>query len=160
MTTAWVPLATTTLTSTDAEIVFSSIPATYRDLVLVANFSRDNVSVSNDYIKLNTSTADFTNVQLFGNGSAAYSATESVNRISTYTVTAGRIYNVILQIMDYSATDKHKTIFSRYNKDDAGVGVFAARWAQTTAVNSVSFYVTPGSFQVGSTFSLYGSNRL
>lgn len=35
MTTAWVPLATTTLGSATASVTFGSIPSGYRDLVLV-----------------------------------------------------------------------------------------------------------------------------
>ena len=154
----YVPLGTITLASTDSEIVFSSIPATYRDLIVVANLSRDNVSSTDSYMKLNTSTANFSNVQMFGNGSVTAATRGSDGRIATYQNTTSRRYSVIFQIMDYSATDKHKTILSRYNGDNSGVGAFALRWAQTTAVNSLSVYVTSGNYQAGSTFSLYGVN--
>lgn len=149
-------LATVTLSGTDSEIQFSSIPSTYRDLVLIASFSRSDITSTNAFMKLNNSSSDFSNVQMFGNGSAGFSGTGSDGRVATYHGTTGRIYNVILNIMDYSASDKHKTTLSRYNSDNGGVGAFAVRWAQTSVVDSVSFYVTSGNFEANSIFTLYG----
>jgi len=63
-------------------------------------------------------------------------------------------------IMDYSATDKHKStlIRSRSSRDngDTDTTAGAGRWANTNAVNQIKFYLTSGSFAAGSTFSLYG----
>ncbi len=156
-TNTYTPLATITLTGTDSEIVFSSIPATYRDLIVVMTPIGSGTANDSLYVKFNTSTADFTYVQMYGSGSGSGGSNSgSGGRFTNYNNTIGRVYNAILQVMDYSATDKHKTYLSRFNADDAGVGAFAGRWAQTTAVNSLSIYPGAGSFAIGSTFSLYG----
>jgi hypothetical protein len=63
-------------------------------------------------------------------------------------------------IMDYSATDKHKStlIRSRSSRDngDTDTTAGAGRWANTAAVNSLRFYLTGGSFAAGSNFQIYG----
>lgn len=139
-----------------ASVTFSNIPATYRDLKIIANISGTGAILDSDYIKFNASTSDFTNIQLYGNGSAAGSNTGSVGRVSNYESTVGRMYVWTLDVMDYSATDKHKSYLSRFNADDSGVGTFAGRWAQAAAINSISIYPGTGSYAVGATFTLYG----
>jgi hypothetical protein len=155
-TNTYTPLATVTLTGTDSEIVFASIPSTYRDLIVVMTPIGSGTANDSLYLKLNTSTADFSYVQMYGDGSGKGSNSGSGGRFTNYYNSTGRVYNSVLQVMDYSATDKHKTYLSRFNADNSGVGAFAGRWAQTTAVNSLSIYPGAGSFAIGSTFSLYG----
>ena len=59
--------------------------------------------------------------------------------------------------MDYSATDKHKTMLSRGGSSSFGVGMNAGRWANTSAVTSVLVIGQSGlDFAAGSTFYLYG----
>jgi hypothetical protein len=92
---------------------------------------------------------------MYGDGSTATSelATTTGIRISQ-TGASSNNYNVT-QIMDYSATDKHKTVLDRWNRPSAFVFATAGRWADNTAVNTVRLVPT-GTFSVGSTFSLYG----
>jgi hypothetical protein len=59
------------------------------------------------------------------------------------------------QLFDYSTTDKHKTNLIRVGSASGRVFAYAQRWAQTTAINSVSIR-TNQTFSVGTTFSLYG----
>ena len=65
----------------------------------------------------------------------------------------------IAQIMDYSATDKHKTVLVRGNYDQPSVGRFveaqASRWANTAAINSIAVSST-SNLGVGSRIDLYG----
>ncbi len=59
--------------------------------------------------------------------------------------------------MDYSATDKHKTVLTRYGSAATDIQATASRWESTAAVNSVTIFDVLGqTYQVGSTFSLYG----
>jgi hypothetical protein len=61
----------------------------------------------------------------------------------------------ILQIMDYSATDKHKSALTRTtHTSQSVVEALASRWANTAAITSLA--VSGGTFNVGSTFALYG----
>jgi hypothetical protein len=90
-----------------------------------------------------------------GNGSSAYSATGTFDYMPINVVTQSQ-NNVITQIMDYSATDKHKTSLIRGNDAGAEVIAHAQRWASTSAVTSVRALITANNFASGSTFSLYG----
>ena len=165
MTTAWVPLAEITLTSTDSEITFGSIPQTYRDLIVV--FQGGNTgAAANIYQKLNSdaTTSNYSSVQMTGTGSSALSSSPSGG--ATWTVTfygyleQNLNANVIVQLQDYSATNKHKTYLSRSNSASNGLSAIAGRWADTSAVTSISWTVSSGEFRIGSTFALYGSNKL
>jgi hypothetical protein len=149
-------LANITVGQPSATITFDSIPAEYRDLRVVANVIGVNAALDSDYVKFNGSTADFTTVQLYGNGSSASSNTGTSGRVSNYENTVGRPYIWTLDIIDYSQTSKHKTYLSRYNSDDAGLGSFAGRWAQLAAVTTVQIYPGSGAYAAGSTFTLYG----
>lgn len=149
----YTPIATITLTSSDSEVVFSSIPATYRDLILVfagstvylsgvvVNFNGDNTGTNISQVRMYGPTGSDT---LIGHPGIdfAYSTVQSTT---------------IMQILDYSATDKHKSCLVRWNSaggSDLTVAV-AARWANTAAINSIRIYNSSG-FTSGSTFSLYG----
>jgi hypothetical protein len=156
----YTPLANITLTGSAASVTFSSISQAYRDLILVATMPRTNVTDTNSYVRLNgDSGGNYSYVQMFGNGSGAYSnsaSSESQGRAFTYQNSTSRQYNGILQLMDYSATDKHKTFLTRYNGDDSGVGAFALRWASTSAVTTLLIYPGSGSYEAGATFALFG----
>jgi len=151
----YVSLATITLGSTDNEIVFSSIPATYRDLILVMQ-ARNTTSDAGVAARFNSDTgSNYTYVTMRGTGSSATSATvstTSMNFVDAFT-TVG--YIGIAQIMDYSATDKHKTVLIRKGGAFEDVQAHAARWANTAAINSITLTVS-NNFAIGSSFSLYG----
>lgn len=162
MTATYIALATITLTSTDSEIVFSSIPATYRDLVLVTATTQTS-GAGEIWIRYNSDTAsNYSTVQMGGTGSgsgfsAAYTTTRivpSANIGESTTV----IQNMIMQIQDYSQTNKQKTSLIRTNLSSLGVQAQANRWANTNAINTISLTANGSSFAVGSTFSLYGIN--
>ena len=154
----YVSLATITLGSTEADIEFSSIPATYRDLVLVCEYTTDTPA-SDIYIRLNGATSGYTNVQMSGSGSVTASGTfnTDVIRLLFYAQTGASRANMIAHIMDYSATDKHKTVIGRVNNAALGVDAGAGRYASTDVITSVTVLGnSPRVFQIGSTFSLYG----
>jgi hypothetical protein len=96
-----------------------------------------------------------------GNGSSAVSDnyTSNTMRISYYgsgSTTAGNHVGIV-QIMDYSATDKHKTSLARSNRADSGVDASAIRWANTAAINSITLLQTNGrTLEAGATIALYG----
>ena len=153
----YTPLATVTLGTAAASVTFSSIPATYRDLVLV--ISASNTTTSGELLlRFNADTgSNYSRVYFLGN-----SANQAVSGSDTLTgIGVGNIMStgtfISGSIMDYSATDKHKTTISRVGHNDLNfVGGVAARWANTAAINSVACVLQTGNFDVGSTFSLYG----
>lgn len=145
----YVALANITLSSNASSVAFSSIPNTYRDLVLV---SRNSMTVADSlYVRFNNDTgANYGSVRIFNGVSDNYTPAE----IGYNTTTNIGIAN----IMDYSATDKHKTYLTRWGNADGTsyVQAYAGRWANTAAITTVN--IAPGSGQIasGSTFALYG----
>jgi hypothetical protein len=153
-----------TLGTSAASVTFSSIPATYRDLILVvADLS---ATASNTlYARVNGDTgSNYSNVVALGDSTGAVSLSSSSNSNGFFMgaayqglPTSGSSQS-ILQIMDYSATDKHKTGLSRYGSaGKSEVDMAASRWANTAAVTSLVLRIAPsGSFNSGTSFSLYG----
>jgi hypothetical protein len=90
-----------------------------------------------------------------GDGSAATSFSDSLSVVYLF-IAAPVNANAILQIMDYSATDKHKTSLLRSNIPGASTIANAARWPETTAINSVNLFTSGGTMNAGATFDLYG----
>jgi hypothetical protein len=153
-------LATITLTGTDSEIVFASIPATFKDLILVVG-SMTSTAANTFYLQMNGDTSsNYSWVTAWGTGSGTGSAslTNNGNLIGGYTgVSTSTGQTTIVQLMDYSATDKHKAVLARHNNSAGEVSMSTSRWANTAAVNQINLKILPsGSFNSGTTFSLYG----
>jgi hypothetical protein len=157
----YVSLATITLGSTDSEIIFSSIPATYRDLVLVISAKMSVGKTIGARFNGDTGT-NYSIVNMGGNGSTTGADAFTSSALQFFGARANvstTIFDAsILQVMDYSATDKHKTALSRGSQPNSVVDASAGRWANTAAINQISLFAFGGgsNFTVGSTFSLYG----
>jgi hypothetical protein len=159
----YTPLANITLGSTATSVTFSSINQSYRDLILVFEGSA-NTSDRVVAIRFNSdSGSNYSRVQMSGTGSSAASGTLSGTATDFYyQATASQQTNAVVQIMDYTATDKHKSMVSRANTPAAYVFANAHRWASTAAITSLQVfpattsYGANGSFNIGSTFALYG----
>lgn len=153
----YTPLANITLGSSAASVIFSSINQGFRDLVLVINAWQTTPTGSN--ITLNGDSAgNYSNVRMSGTGSATSSASQTGwFGLKTYWTTAPSPgSNVIINFLDYSATDKHKTILTRSNDTVYGVEAWANRWASTAGVTSITIPAGGDTWAAGSTFSLYG----
>jgi hypothetical protein len=155
MTNTYTPLATVTLGGSDSEIVFASIPATYRDLIVV--FAGTSTGTGDVVLSFNSDrTNTYPNVQMFGVGSGS-GTSASFTRTGAFVSFASTTQNnFIAQIMDYSATDKHKTVLSRYNVSSSETSAQAGRWPNNNAITSLAVRQTTNAFATGSTLSLYG----
>jgi hypothetical protein len=160
----YTPLATVTLASAVSTVSFSSIPATYRDLILITNI-RTTKSATSDavFVRANSdSGSNYTRVGMFGNGSTtgSFTGTESgyYLAVTGNTATSGVFDMNILQIMDYSAADKHKTALLRESENQiTTVLAEAQRWANTNAITTLTVVPQTGpNLAAGSTLSLYG----
>lgn len=154
----YTPLATITLTGTDAEIVFASIPNSYKDLVLVGQFIPSlNPITDSFYVVMNGDTgSNYSYLRMTGTGSAtgSYATSGADGTGNAAGVMTAQQGNVIIHLFDYSATNKHKTWLSRSNF--GWVSAFAGMWFSNNAVTSFSIKVIGTTFASGSTFSLYG----
>jgi len=150
----YTPLATVTLGGTAASVTFSSIPATYRDLIVVVNAT--GTTGLQARMRFNSdSGSNYSFVRMGGDtfGAASSSGTDTSVIIGNFT---GTPHALIINIMDYSATDKHKTVISRSNVSSSAAEAFANRWANTAAITSVQVNTSTSTWAAGSTFSLYG----
>lgn len=157
----YTPLANVTLASAATTVTFSSISGSYRDLILISEGSNSSVSSSAITIRFNSdSGSNYASVFLYGDGSSAASGATSGTAGLVGRVGVG-LSNGVTHIMDYSATDKHKTVLSRGNtatsSGAAYVIAYANRWANTAAVTSFTLgQESAGQFAIGTTFALYG----
>lgn len=154
VTPTYVALGTVILSGASASVTFSSIPATYRDLIIVMTGSTSNTT--NPRVQFNGDTGNGSYVYMLGTGSSTGSGANT-DAALVGGLANGVQQSMIIQVMDYSATDKHKTILSRSNSTSEPVWAFASRWASTAAVNQVRLLNQAGTnFNSGSTFSLFG----
>lgn len=149
----YTPVANVTLASAASSIVFSNIPATYRDLILVVNGTQS----ANQYVAVRYNSdagSNYTYIRMT-DGPASASGTESFGRLGVGNPQDR--FLVVANIMDYSATNQHKTWLSRSNIPANFVGAIAGRWANTAAITSVNVLTTTAdTYAIGTTFSLYG----
>ena len=145
-------LATVTLGSSAASVTFSNIPATYRDLILIMTTTGANYS----WFRVNgLTTSIYNRVRMVGNGASASSSSSNATVGYLSDLTSARTADV-LQFMDYSATDKHKTVLTRNNTPDVNTTAQAHRIETTAAITSISINAESSTFASGNTFNLYG----
>ena len=155
----YIPLANLTLGSAAATVTFSSINQGYRDLILVCSGTSANTSINSIQLRFNSDAgSNYAVVNMIGisSGPAAASTTSSG---ASGGLTVSNSVNVnITQIVDYSATDKHKSTLSRENAmGDSYIRIAGSRWANTAAITAILCRIDTGAnFNTGSTFALYG----
>jgi hypothetical protein len=148
----YVSLATITVSAVSS-VTFSSIPATYRDLVIVGDFIGSGNALVN--VNFNNDTGNRTRVGMFGDSSGGSPGSFTASNIVLGAALTATRNAAILQIMDYSATDKHTTTLLRSNNAGiSDVSAQAGRWASTAAVNEID--LVPASGNLTGSFSLYG----
>jgi len=155
---AWTALANTTLGTSANSVTFSGISGAYRDLRLV--FS-GGIGSSNASFTINTDTSStYLWTTLESNGSSATSVWNG-NTYGTFANDYILWYDssgivVTMDILDYSSTDKHKTILTRGNNSTRAVNGVVNRWPSTAAITSIRLNGNATNFTAGSTFTLYG----
>jgi hypothetical protein len=163
-TSTYTALATwTAANSSSTSVDFQNIPSTMRDLIFIINAkSSDSGSERNLFYKINN---DGTGGNYFGASAYGFTSGQTSGTFNSipdimYMPRSGDAFGVsTLQIMDYSATDKHKTQLQRFNTEGSPTdlsGMGGIRWASTAAINRVTFYTTSGAIAQGSTISLWG----
>lgn len=158
----YIPLATKTLTATAATVTFSSISQAYRDLVCVMQVGA-TLGASITATFNGDSGTNYSRVFMMGNGSTTTSSAPAAAPFFNFTANSytdlALTTGLIINVFDYSATDKHKTVLSR---SDIASGTYpattasASRWASTAAVTSFTLGTGGNTFSIGSTFTLYG----
>jgi len=159
----YVPIFTNTLVSAQASVIFSSIPSTYTDLVLVINCAGSTTAVD-ALLRVGNGSVDtgsnYTATYLYGNGTAAGSYRFTSNTylyLASYAATTTTFESVfITHLMNYANTTTNKSVLVRANTTSRDAEVGAGLWRSTSAIDTISVIRGSGNFVTGSTFSLYG----
>jgi hypothetical protein len=151
-------------------ITFSNIPSTYTHLQIrgIGRNSASGTGALETYMRFNSDTgANYVAYhQIAGDGTNA-SAAASTGQTSIapfYFVRDGNTANVfgsvIIDILDYTNTNKNKVIrtINGWNTNGSGlIYLKSGMWLNTTAINTITFTVEGGhNFVANSQFSLYG----
>jgi hypothetical protein len=149
-----------------ADITFSSIPATYTDLVVKLSTRSSNAGASYQSIGISfngTSTNELA-YYLAGTGSAAASGSTPtfmflINALPDSGTTASTFGSVDFYIPNYaSSNNKSSSVdaVTENNGTTAGIGMTANLWSNTAAITSIALTPQAGTFVQYSTASLYG----
>lgn len=157
------PIATTTVSGTSTtSYTFTSIPATYTDLVLIIGSAGASGAVQPGLRFNGDSGTNYSETNVSGNGST----TISLGSSNTTDIQIGyhdylstdNNYTGIFNVMNYANTTTYKTVIARGSNAGSGVGATVGIWRNTAAITSVTLLPSYGSsyFLADSTFTLYG----
>jgi len=153
----------TAANSTTATFTFSSIPATYTDIVLKYS-CRNSAGLQNIFMQFNGISASYTYKMIYGDGATA-SSFDQGTFVST-SVFAGNIINTAstfmngeLYIPNYANTSYNKSlsidVVEENNATSAYAQLIAGLIPTTSAISSIA--ITTGNFfAIYSSFYLYG----
>ena len=166
----YVPIATNTFSTTTASVTFSSIPATYTDLVLVisglAYYSSSTFIVGDIVLNGDTGTNySSTIISAFNAAtSSRYTSVPAMRQL--FEMTANSTDNNlrstgVMHFMNYANTTTYKTALGRSGSVGSSAGsetiATASVWRSTAAINSIQIKnADSGTGFVAGTFSLYG----
>jgi hypothetical protein len=157
------------LSSSAASVTFSSIPTTYRDLVLKTTIRLDNTA-SNVNMGFNTDSGltRWNTTYIRGNGSTVVTTTTGSGSNEAYVINANistsdtsMFSNDEIYIPDYSISSLKQTYtFSARDNNTTGGGlltVTSAYYSTATIVSTLKLLPNGGvNFAAGSSFYLYG----
>jgi hypothetical protein len=162
-------IARTVLGSDAASVDFTSIPATYENLI-VEWVVRGTAASAWPwlYCQVNAdTTSNYGSMTLHNSGGAASTDSQATTKWHCgYTVgangTTGFAGSGRMWLPGYARTVFNKTFFSQFsaqygaNGNTAQVGTSQGAWGSTAAISSLSFTIETASFKAGSVFTLYG----
>lgn len=151
-----------TLTGNASSATFSGIPNTYQDLVIHAGII--GASISQISFRVNSSSTNYTNIELSTDGSGTDSGYSTSLQSFGYvdwlksSVSNGNRSTSYFQFFDYAQTNKQLTMLHRggytFTGNNTGTTkTSCVRWADAAAINSITLYAN---FASGTTLNLYG----
>ena len=159
-----------TLASAAASVTFSSIPATYTDLVLrISARSSASATTAALLMQFNSITSGYSETNLYANNTNSPGSTQgsSLSSIGAYgfflitgdTATASTFSNVEYYIPSYTVSQNKPVSGMTTPENNAsayGPRVMAALMSNTATISGVTFTLGAGNFMSGSSFYLYG----
>jgi len=156
------PIATTTLTSAQQTITFSSIPSTYTDLRLVIVAMATSGTIDTWLYMNNDTETNYSSTRLSGEGTTASSAriTTSSQPYDTNLASISTLPCLITHDIFSYAGSTNKTWLTTVSMDKNGSGVvhrYVKLWRSTSAINRLDYTAaTATTFAIGTTATLYG----
>jgi hypothetical protein len=163
-------ISSNTLTTSAATVTFSSIPATYTDLVLRLSSRNDDTGVSETVLMTvnGLSTSIYSTTYLYGTGTSALSARDATQtnindgiRANGNNATASTFSNNEIYLANYSGSgSKLVSVFNAAETNSATnnwIGASTNFIATSSAITSIELSnTTTKVFLTGSSFYLYG----
>lgn len=165
-------ISSNVLSSSAASVTFSSIPATYTDLVLRIS-ARSNTGGSYNFFKItyNSISTSYSDTLLYKDGTNTTPQSQRGSSAAWYSYagtglpfndsgsTADTFGSAEIYIPSYIAgQNKPASVFSvqENNSTTQYMAVDASLWSNTAAITSIGIAQNGGSFVSGSSFYLYG----
>jgi hypothetical protein len=151
-----------------ASVSFTSIPSTYTHLQIRFNARVVGAGSVNDNVlmQVNSDTGSNYNAHyLYGSGTSALAgatgtaSTTYVGRAPQASATGGVYSGQVLDLLDYSNTNKYKTFRSLSGADLNGSGdifLWSGLWMNTNAINTILIKGASSNLSQYSSFALYG----
>ena len=143
-----------------ASIDFTSIPATYTDLMLLVSTRASNAFID---IKFNNTTANRSARYMYGTGSAAGAGTQAgyLGVTTSTSQTASTFGNMSVYFPNYASTSTHKSYstdtVSENNATATEMNLVNGLWSDNAAINQITIFPeSSGTFSEHSTSRLYG----
>ena len=168
---AWTVIAHTELSSgTASEIVFSSIPATYDDLLLVFSGRVTTASTYAQYaVRLNGTTANYSERNLIGVDGATASGSATTNQqfqnnwVVGNTATASTFSNNQWYFANYRGNTAKSISYEGVTENNSSTGyvtvIVAKLWNDTAAINAIRLFTFVDFFSQYSSATLYGITK-
>lgn len=167
VTSSYESISTVTLSATQTTISFTSIPSTFKHLqvrgIARGTFAATNLNLC---MQVNADTGNFyTTHQLLGDGSSATAPGQTaqafgfVGRIAQANATASAFGASVIDILDYTDTNKNTTIRALGGYDANGNGfstLMSTAYIKTDAITSIQIFGNLGDLVQYSSFALYG----
>ena len=163
---AFESIATVTATGSETELIFNSIPSTFKSLQIRGTARRNGTGSFYPNITFNSdSGANYARHNVIAtSGVISAGATANTTYVWVPPMTSNsqltNNYGVInVDILDYASLDKFKTVKMVGGFDNNGSGILhlaSSLWQSTSAINSIRFYAGGDIFESGSTYALYG----
>ena len=151
-------IATNTLGSSTQTVTFSSIAATYTDLIFIV--SGVPTTSGSGYLRVNGDTGtnySSTGIRGDGTSAASYRRTSESAMLLTFAGVNNSAASWVIQLMNYSNTSTYKSIINRFNTASSEVLTNVGLWRSTSAINSVTIYLDgSANFPSGTVLTLYG----
>jgi hypothetical protein len=170
------PIATWTASADNQESSFLSIPQTFAHLQIRAFIKSPTITGARStnmdwaYMRFNAdaTAANYASHSLEGDGVTASSAADATGTATAFksgimpssTSAAGFFGSLVIDIYDYTNTNKNKTFRALSGADVNGVGGMVSLrgglWISTAAITSIYLGGWSSGYKAGSRFDLYG----